>query len=534
MMSWLSALCRNGFMFCMALGVLACKPMATVFVETPVGTIGGIEKKSTQQFLGIPYAQPPVGELRWREALPLPPFEEVYQATQPGTRCIQFAQGTESLAASEDCLFLNIWRPTGENTPTENSNLPVVLFIHGSAFAFGSSNEVLWDGSQLASAHNVIVVTMNYRLGYLGFLSLPELTQESGHSGNYSFYDQQMALKWVHNNISAFGGDRNRIMLFGQSAGAMSTCMHLASDDSSPLISSAAIASGFCLDKVLTQEQAEEFGSTFAVNAGCPQQNPLECLREKSIEEIDQALVASGIKDRLFAPNPALPVIPVVDGKFIDRQPREKLAAGAFSGKSVIIGATPEEGTIFFITHPPIADEATYLELLESEYGDRAGDVAALYPFDAYKTGRGAYAALSGDRFFSCNAKGTANVLDQGGAEVYFFEFNQWISPLLPRLFGALGFETGPIHGAELLYLFSYDPLSSNLKPETAYVAKLMQSYWVNQASNGTPNGGDLPQWPAYTRDAFSYLELDSDPQVKANLKAEKCALLNSLPLIHI
>lgn len=513
-----------------------CKPAPTVIVDTPVGAIGGNEAGTHQVFLGIPYALPPVGELRWQAPQPLPPFSEVFHATQAGAGCEQFTPLTQVFIASEDCLFLNIWRPSGANTPDADSKLPVLVYIHGGAFTLGSGNEAQYDGAVLAATRNVIVVTMNYRLGYLGFLALPELTAEAGGSGNYAFYDQQLALQWVHDNIGAFGGDAGRVLLFGESAGAMSTCMQLASPQSAALIHAAAIQSGFCLDAVQTQQEAEAAGARFAANAGCADGDRLACLRGKSIREIDAALKAAGIVEKPFVPSPAVPVVPVIDGTFVTAPPRELLAQGAMAGKSVIIGANRDEGTLFAAFNTTITDEAGYLAQLTAEYGADAAAVAALYPFGAYDSGLAAYADLQGDRFFTCNALGTADALVAGGADVYFYHFVQPVSSPLAGLLSLIApaLDFGVMHSTDVPYVFGVNSLLGDIDGERALTAELMQSYWIGAAAGAGPNAEGAPQWPRYDSAHRQYLEIDATPTVGADLKAQKCAVLNALPLVSI
>ncbi|HET8705604.1 MAG TPA: carboxylesterase family protein, partial [Pseudomonadales bacterium] len=166
--------------------ISSCKPLPTVFVNTPLGVIGGNDGGHYHAFLGIPYAKPPVADLRWRMPEPYPAFSSPYAATAFGAGCKQFTSLTDVLVTSENCLFLNIWRPSEREKNTAQEKLPVMVYIHGGAFTLGSSSESSYDGSALAVKHKVIVVSLNYRLGYLGFLSLPELTAEAGHSGNYA------------------------------------------------------------------------------------------------------------------------------------------------------------------------------------------------------------------------------------------------------------------------------------------------------------------------------------------------------------
>jgi len=517
--------------------VAGCKPAPTATVDTPVGTIGGVEAGDYQSFLGIPFAQPPVGDLRWRAPQPRAAFTEPFIATQFGNGCTQFSPVTQVFVANEDCLFLNIWRPSGDKLPDVDSKLPVMVYIHGGAFSFGAGSEPPYNGSELAKTRNVIVVSLNYRLSYLGFLALPELTAEQGGSGNYVFMDQQLALQWVHDNIGAFGGDADRLMLFGESAGGMSTCMQLTSKKSAALISSAAIESGFCLAHAFTQTEAEAIGEIFAHNAGCDGAERLACLRGKSVKQINAALAEIGIVGKPFAPNPSLPVVPVLDGIFLKQQPRDALAAGVAAGKSVIIGVNKNEGPLFAAFQPAIADEAAYRAKVVAEYGeDSAAKVLVLYPFAAYGSASNAYADLQGDRFFVCQALATADALTAGNAQVYFYHFVQQVSSPLGLLIAlsAPGLEAGTFHTTEVPYVFGSNSLLGNVEGERAATSNLMQSYWVNNATLGTPIADNVPAWPLYDTTNRSYMELDASPAAAANLKQQKCALLNSLPLISI
>lgn len=513
----------------------ACKPQPTVVVETPVGKIGGNDAGTYQSFLGIPYAQPPEGNLRWKMPQPLPPFSNMYVATQFGDGCNQFAAASDVFKSSENCLFLNIWRPGVKQQEQAGKKRPVMIYIHGGAFSLGASSEPQYNGSVLAAERDVLVVSMNYRMSYLGFLSLPELTAEAGHSGNYAFYDQQLALRWVHDNIAAFGGDPDRVMLFGESAGAMSTCVQLASPLSAPLFHSAAIQSGFCPSDVMTQQDAEYAGEIFAAKAGCAQGDRLACLRSKSVDEIDAAMKAAGVKKMLFSPFLAVPVTAVVDGVLFSEKPMDLLAKGAAAGKTVIIGTNKNEGTLFTFNDKKIPTATDYLNLLRDHYGANAEQVAALYPFSAYPSGVEAYAAVKGDSFFSCGAKATAEALTTGGSNVYFYEFIEKVSSPLAKLLNLFApkIDFGTLHSSDVPYVFGVNSMLGNINGERGTTAKFMQSYWVNALVKDDPNANGLPDWPRYETGEGQYLLLNETPKTAANFKTDKCALLNALPLLY-
>ncbi|HET8705664.1 MAG TPA: carboxylesterase family protein, partial [Pseudomonadales bacterium] len=339
-------------------------------------------------------------------------------------------------------------------------------------------------------------------------------------------------------NIEAFGGDPNRLMLFGESAGGMSTCLLLGAPASAAFIHSAAIQSGFCSGdgNVLTQHEAESAGEKFAANAGCSSADRLNCLRKKSVRQINAALKASGLVEKPFVPSPSVPVSPVIDGVLLPKQPRDLIADGAAAGKSVIIGTNKNEGSLFGAFADKIPTEADYLALLKSQYGDHAAEVAALYPYGAYRSGRAAYADLQGDRFFTCNAKATEDALVQGGANVYAYEFVQkTVAPLGAFLsLMAPDLDYGPIHSTDVPYVFGVSSLLGNVSGARAETANLMQAYWANNATGESPNGSEVPEWPKYDERERAYRVLTTPSYVAQDLKAEKCAVLNSLPMVPL
>jgi para-nitrobenzyl esterase len=515
---------------CALFAISGCLPASGPSVTAPAGVIQGNAETDHDAFLGIPYAKPPSGALRWQAPQPLPPFAQPFRATRAGKGCYQFAQLTTVTRESEDCLFLNIWRPNG--LPS-GAGLPVEVFIHGGSLALGAGSEAQYDGATLAATRNVIVVTLNYRLGYLGHLSLPQLTAEAGHSGNYAYLDQQLALKWVHENIAAFGGDPGRVMLFGESAGASSTCVQLAAPGSRDYFQSAALESGACSRTVRTQSDAEQKGVDFAALVGC-ENDALNCLREKSVADIDAALEAAGYTNGPFGASSALPLGVIVDNQFLDQQPRDAIGAGSAAGKSVVIGINKDESTIFAAFSPNVDSEAQYLAELAAQYGSAAADVAALYPYGNFANGSTALAAIRTDRGSVCPSRISANDFANGGASVYFYHFTQNVEAPLPAALALLtgsDIVFGTFHSSEIPYVFGVESIMGNLQGTRADTSALMQQYWRNNAAQGNPNGAGLPVWPVYTVASPSYLELDETPQAMTDLKAQQCALWAGLGL---
>jgi len=358
-----------------------------------------------------------------------------------------------------------------------------------------------------------------------------QLTAEAGHSGNYAYLDQQLALKWVHDNIAAFGGDPQHVMLFGESAGASSTCLQLAAADSSDYFQSAVLESGACSRTLRTQAAAQQDGVAFATILGCDS-DPLTCLRNKSVTEINAALEAAGYVNNPFGASSALPLGAIIDNYFLSGQPRAVLSGGSAAGKSVIVGINKDESTIFSAFRDNIASETQYLAELNAQFGSAAVNVAALYPYASFANGSTALAAIATDRGFVCPALATAGDLANGGASVFFYHFTQSVSAPLPGILALLtgtDIVFGTFHSSEIPYVFGVASIMGNLDGSRADTSALIQRYWRNNAAQGDPNALGLPQWPAYTTASPQYLQLDETPQPAADLKTQQCALWRSL-----
>ena len=363
-----------------ALLITGCQ--SDITLSTPAGVIVGNIEEHHIEFLGIPYANAPEGELRWQPPASKPPFTEPYLAQKFKAACPQFAQMNSIINSDEDCLFLNIWRPLNKT-----ENLPVMVFLHGGGLATGAGSESRYNGQTLAINQDVIVVSVNYRLGYLGFLSLPELTQEQGHSGNYGFLDQNMALQWVNKNIKSFGGNPNQVTLFGESAGANSTCLHLASPLSQDLFQNAILQSqglySSCANTLASQQESEALGESFSDILGC-QENTLQCLRDKSIFKMNLTLFTKGFKNGPIHTSNALPLRANIDGYFLTQQPLDIFQQGYVSHKNILLGVNKNEGTLFSSFDQDIEDENQYRLALKERYPLKHDQVLGLYPYGFY------------------------------------------------------------------------------------------------------------------------------------------------------
>lgn len=458
------------------------------------------------QFKGIPYAAPPVGPLRWRPPQPPATWTEERDAAAFGPACAQPASafGTSALTVNEDCLTLNVFRPTAPGPH------PVMVWIHGGAFYLGTSAGYP-DVSSLV-AQGVVVVTLNYRLGALGFMAHPALSAEQGgHSGNYGLMDQQAALRWVRHNIAAFGGDPANVTIFGESAGGFSVLSHLAAPASAGLFHKAIVMSGaYGLDLQDTLSLSEGKGQTLANaamglvtgagGAACDT-TTVECLRSLPV----QALL--GAQASAYPRGP----VPSVDGRVLDASVRSKIWAGTQHAVPVMQGTTRDEYRLFAAlsewagaapltaTTLPAAIQGLGLPATTAAVLASTSYAPALYDHNASL----AFAALGTDLVFACNGLNLSRRLSGHGRVVYAYEFRDRTAPeVLP----AVSFPQGAAHSAELQYLFDMPrPLNA---AQTALKEAIVH-YFTRFARHGRPDAAGLPVWSAFHGDTPTYLGLD-------------------------
>jgi para-nitrobenzyl esterase len=453
-------------------------------------------------FLGIPYAAPPTGALRFRRPQPHEPWSWPRDASRFGPRCPQSpppAMGEDT----EDCLFLNVWTPA----ESRDERLPVMVFIHGGGHVVGSASDpappdipALYSGEYL-SERGVVVVTFNYRLGVFGFLVHAALAGEGEAPGNYGLWDQIAALAWVQRNIAQFGGDPDNVTIFGESAGSVDVCLHVASPHSRDLFHRAISESGACTTRRRTAAEALPQGSALAAAVGCDEEDALACLRVAPMAELlAAASTAYG---------------PVVDGDFLPGQTRTLFDRGEIAPVPYMIGANSDEGTGFILDALAVS-ETTYLDELAARFTPPVEEIAALYPASEYAEEPSPYfaalAAAVGDSRFVCPAQDTAVRAAAAGLPVFVYNFT------VP-LDGPDGF-LGAAHASELGFVFG----TWRFTAETAKVSDRMLRYWTNFARSGDPNGDDLLVWPAFTEAADERIELGLEPAILSDFRAEQCA----------
>lgn len=475
--------------------------------EPPAGQLCGlnVEREGWQvsAWLGVPYARPPVAELRFADPQPVAGWNGVRSATSVGNTCPQAADPFRVEDArlpapmSEDCLYLNVWAPAA---PTGES-LPVLVYLHGGAFTHGSATDsplgddwYLQDGSFLAARHNIVVVSLNYRLGVLGFLAQAGATELTG---NYGFSDQLLALDWLQRNLPAFGGDPERVTLAGESAGALSVALHLLSSPrSQPLFRSAIIQSAPLGIPFPTAEDAALAADAFMVATGCLlRTDQLGCLRELEVEQVLEAqenwrLSALFLQSGLSA---VLPWGPVIDGELLVQQP---LTAGLLLGnpKPLLVGYTADEGLLFVswaVTEP--LSPLLYEPALELVYG--GADSRAIHA--AYPPGpddaREALSSSIGDALFVCPALALAAAAEPGTAFVYSFTHAPGFR-LDNRILQCSG---RSCHATELSFVFGTGGFEGGFTGPEAGLSHEMGSQWAAFVSDGAAGMGPWPAWSA-------------------------------------
>jgi para-nitrobenzyl esterase len=461
---------------------------------TENGPLRGTVHADYVQYLGVPYAAPPVGRLRWRPPAPARDWHGVLDATAPRSQCAQLALFDSPETHVEDCLYLNVTAPRRVRPGT-----PVLVWFHGGSFLAGSGD--LYDGRRLAAEGGIVVVTVNYRVGALGHLALPALSAEKAgvQSGNYGLQDQQAALRWVRRNIAAFGGNPANVTLGGQSSGAVSNCMHLVSPTAAGLFQKVIGASGSCTWQLPTAPQAEAAGTAFAAGLDCTDPaTAADCLRGKEVVDLLRAWPGG---------------TPVVGGREFPVQPAEGLRTDRFRHVPMLLGNTlDEERFTVSLQYDGSGNPVTaaqYPEIIRGTYGEAADGVLARYPADRYPTPGIALATVNSDALpplSTCEHLKQYRLATARPFPVPVYAY-QFADRTAPPLVDIPGFAEGAAHLTDMNYLFP-QVYGSPLNADQQALARTMVRYWANFARTGNPNGRDLPDWPRFHH-ASDVLSLD-------------------------
>ena len=478
-------------------------------VKTANGSVeGSLEKSSVRSFKGIPYAAPPVGDLRWKEPQAVQNWQGVRKADHFGPRAMQGAifgdMGFRSNGMSEDCLYLNVWAPSKK----ANGLLPVLVYFYGGGFVAGDGSESRYDGESMA-AKGIVALTVNYRLGAFGFLAHPELTKESSHhsSGNYALMDQAAALHWVQQNIAAFGGDPKKVTIAGESAGSIAVSAQMASPLSRDLIAGAIGESGSMLGALsaVPLDTAEQTGLQFAHSVGA---NSLADLRAMNADSLLQASTKFG--PFRFATT--------IDGYFFPKSPYAIYEAGEQAHVPLLVGWNSEEMNYRMLMGNENLTKENFEKAVRKLYGDKSEEVLKLYHPASDEEVEHVATDLASDRFIAFSTWKWADLQAKTGKKpVYRYIFSRPRPPMVasmgnatPGLAGGVVKNSGAtankipaakgaVHSAEIEYAMG------NLKGNKVYdwtqndykVSKTMQEYFANFIKKGDPNGTDLPAWPA-------------------------------------
>jgi para-nitrobenzyl esterase len=487
------------------LGFLLAAAPALFALESTVKVEQGLLKgaptaSGVMVFKGVPYAQPPTGDLRWKAPKKAAAWEGARDAAQFPPTCMQqpyapgslYYQKLENL--SEDCLYLNIW--TAAKSAKERR--PVMVWIHGGALTRGSGSTPTYDGEALVKK-GVVLVTINYRLGIFGFFAHPALTKESDRnsSGNYGILDQISALEWVQKNIAAFGGDPKRVTIFGESAGSWSVNLLTATPLARGLFHRAIGQSGGRFSSSTSLAEAEKTGIKLAAALGVTGGgDELAALRAKSAEDLLKHNTLAG---------------PAVDGWMLPASVREIFETGKHNDVPLMVGSNADEGTAFVAPEMTQSPEA-YKSGIERRYGADAAEVLKLYPGATKDEVRTSMLNAMRDQTFMWQMRKWAELASsKGKSKAYLYYFTR-----VPPGPGSERF--GAFHAAEIAYAFG------NLNPPRPWeeadrkLSETMMGYWVNFAATGDPNGKGLPKWPAYQAASDEYVELGDSVSVKKNL----------------
>jgi para-nitrobenzyl esterase len=483
-------------------------------IQTDKGPVQGAVIGRTRAFLGIPYAAPPVGPLRWKPPQPAAAWTATASATVKGPFCPQLANLSTSPMAgtSEDCLTLNVWTPLA---PSSKAALPVMVWIHGGGFTIGSGSDPVYDGQSLSEDTGAVVVTINYRLGPLGFLAHTALAAEDpahAASGNYGFEDQRAALAWVKANIAGFSGDAGNVTLFGESAGGISTCLHLLSTPSQGLFQRAIIESGPCALANSTRADEEAQGVSFATALGCTDAaTTLTCLRGKAANDL---LLALPGKTGLIA-GPGVSWFPYADGLDITGPPQALLDAGSFTKVPVIMGTNKNEGTLFFALGVSVPDDASYTALMSSIFSNQGAAIVAQYPSASFASPQAAAAEAFGDGAFVCATRRTVRALTKNGGKAWLYQFQHAVTALFSGL--------GVFHSSEVPFIWGNPYLDINLDTSEQALSQAMRGFWFGLANSGTPGMEETVAWPPYAAASDTNLVLDLTLSTETGLKTAKC-----------
>jgi para-nitrobenzyl esterase len=503
---------------------LATAAMAADQVKIDSGVVEGAlnSDSSVRIFRSIPFAAPPVGDLRWRPPQPVQPWTGVRKAVDFGPRCVQGRVFSDIVfrdqEMSEDCLSLTVWAPAR----SQSAKVPVYVWFYGGGFAAGAGDEARYDGESFAK-RGIVVVNVNYRLGIFGFFAHPELTKESPHhaSGNYGLLDQVAGLQWVRRNIAAFGGDPHTVTIGGESAGSLSVCALMASPLSRDLFQQAIGESGAFFGMVggrgtPTLAEAEKEGAEFAESSGTKN---LAALRNMSSDDL---LREESKKNNGFG------FWPIVDGYFLPSDVATIYAQGMQGQVPLLAGWNADEVRMNVLMAKQKPDAKSFTEQLRKEFGDKADTALKVYGASTDEEASPSAGDLASDQFI---VYGTWKWIEEQaatGKPVYRYQFDRTVP--IPEADKGTGLKSfGAAHAAELEYVFTMlDSKKADWQPDDYQVAKTMNAYWANFIKTGDPNGSSLAKWPQFGK-THEVMHLNVECQAMAEEHRDRYEFLESV-----
>jgi para-nitrobenzyl esterase len=503
-----------------ALGVVSRAANDTVRIEG--GLITGVLADGVRSYKGIPYAAPPTGDLRWKAPQPVVAWSGVRECNSFGPECPQAPYAASSMYASapqkqsEDCLYLNVW-----TAAKAGEKRPVMVWIHGGALTRGSGANRTYDGTALAKK-GVVLVTINYRLGPLGYLAHPELTAESPHhsSGNYGVLDQIAALQWVQKNIARFGGDASRVTIFGESAGSWSVNVLVASPLARGLFHRAIGESGATFNRATYLKEdkggitsAEKVGAAFAKAAKADSLKALRALPAEKIVEVFN----NDAEGRKFRTQPN------VDGWVLPDEVRNLFAARKHNDVPTLMGSNANEMTT--LTTPAMVPKTLddFHKRVASQYGEMVKEFEAVYPAKSDADVAGAFLDSLRDTTFTLGMRTWARMTIKGRSKAYLYYFSRVPPNPNSKYLGAY-------HAAEIAYVFNNLNKANAALQESDYrLAEQMSNYWVNFATTGDPNGKGLAKWTAYNLEQEPFMNFGETIQTGNHLLKPQLDFLEQL-----
>ena len=504
--------------------LIATAGFAAEMIKLDSGPISGIQAEDLRIYLGIPYAAPPIGNLRWKAPQPVKPWKQVKLCKAFGASCPQ-SKGENVGKTSENCLYLNVWTPAKK----DNEKLPVMVWIHGGGWSQGSasstgdggSNLFGYNGAKLAKK-GIVFVSFNYRLGPFGFFAHPQLALESpqGTMGNYGFMDQIAALKWVKRNIAKFGGDPNNVTIFGESAGSIAVSLHMISPFSAGLFNKGISESGgpYGLEYLMKQadgqmQKALSDSQKFVKILKCDQaKDPIKAMRAKSSAEI--------IKAYPFSLNiRSGPVFgPIIDGYIIPDNPQKLYQMGKNFDLPLIIGSNADEGNLFYQQ----MSVEKYKSWLKLNFGKHADEVFKMFPAEKNEDVKPAYDRVISVSAFTEPSRFVARSRDGRKAKTYLYHFTR----VIPNDFGRF---VGAGHAMDIFYIFGIIDKKLGFSDVDFDLSNKMMDYWVNFAKTGDPNGPGLPLWPSYETKTDQNIEFGDTIKVNKHLLKKECDFIRQI-----